>query len=301
MHSPGFISTVDTAVPLAAEEIQLILSFPRPQKPLWDAEEGKLSPYRWDREDRTQPGARLAFTQAGPNRAAETQLWQDGAAARQRFRASGQQKAKHQPLLPAGTAAQPEMLTRCSGAGSWAKIRATAWVLSTPGTKGEFEDGRAASKLPGSHPLDGYVHMSQSSVHILQPSALSQMCPTATAQKHCQRDLGAERSALEGVTGFVCSQEKQHHAVRASLHPTRCSLAALLLGSGPAFAHGAAPGSVPVAVSPVALRIKGEMHAAPASSTVERQLMKKAAYYLLQKLCRQLKQRRYCSSTPVWV
>lgn len=62
MHSPGFISTVDTAVPLAAEEIQLILSFPRPQKPLWDAEEGKLSPYRWDREDRTQPGARQAFT-----------------------------------------------------------------------------------------------------------------------------------------------------------------------------------------------------------------------------------------------
>lgn len=45
MHSPGFISTVDTAAPLAAEEIQLILSFPRPQKPLWDAEEGKPSPY----------------------------------------------------------------------------------------------------------------------------------------------------------------------------------------------------------------------------------------------------------------
>lgn len=45
---------------------------------------------------------------AGPSRAAETQLWQDRAAARQRFRASGQQKAKHQPLLPAGTAAQPE-------------------------------------------------------------------------------------------------------------------------------------------------------------------------------------------------
>lgn len=36
-------------------------------------------------------------------------------------------------------------------------------------------------------------------------------------------------------------------------------------------------------------------------TTVERQLVKKAAYYLLQKLCRQLKQRRYCSSTPAWV
>lgn len=63
---------------------------------------------------------------AGPSRAAETQLWQDRAAARQRFRASGQQKAKHQPLLPAGTAAsQRLLLIRCSGAGSWAKIQAT--------------------------------------------------------------------------------------------------------------------------------------------------------------------------------
>lgn len=45
---------------------------------------------------------------AGQSRAAETQLRQDRAAARQRFCASGRQKAKHQPLPASGTAAEPE-------------------------------------------------------------------------------------------------------------------------------------------------------------------------------------------------